>query len=65
MKSEKFTPDHVDCGIILPYHQIQVAQFQLFNTAMTACEAANNEDECRHYILNESGEEYYMGSWID
>jgi hypothetical protein len=26
---------------------------------------ANRRGRCRHYVLNDSGQEYYEGLWID
>jgi len=65
MKSEKRALDQVDSGSMLSYRQIQLNQFQQFSTALTACEAANNKGEACHYIINESGKEYYGSTWID
>ena len=65
MKSEKFTLDHVVSGSMSSSRHIQVDQFQEFSTALTACEVANDKAGFRHYVLNESGEEYYEGTWIN
>jgi hypothetical protein len=47
------------------YRHIQVDQFQQLNLALNACEVANDAAGLHHYILNDSGEEYYKGVWID
>lgn len=65
IKSEKSILANSACGSMSSYNQIQVDQFQQFSAALIACEAANDKDGFRHYILNASGEEYYEGSWID
>jgi hypothetical protein len=65
MKSEKFTLDHLDSGSRSLYRQIQVSQFQRFSAALTACGAANDNIGSRHYVLNESGKEYFKCTWID
>jgi hypothetical protein len=65
MKSEKFTFEHAVSGSMSSYRQILVNKFRQFSTALTACEVANDIAGFRHYVLNESGEEYYEGTWID
>jgi hypothetical protein len=65
MKSEKLPLDRVNSGSVSSCRQIQVTQFQRFNTALIACGVANGNGESFHYILNESGKEYYGGTWID
>ncbi len=65
MKSKQVTLDHPISGLMSSYRQIQVAQFQKFGAALRACEVANNKGTSRHYVLNEMGEEYYDGAWID
>ena len=65
MKSEKFTLDHLTSGLISFYRQTQVECFQQFRSALRACEIANNGGRSRCYILNESRQEYYDGTWIN
>jgi len=65
MKSEKLNLAHVIHGTMSSYQQIQTEQFQGFGAALIACETANNKVGLRYYILNDSGKEYYEGSWID
>jgi hypothetical protein len=65
MKSEKFTLDHLTSGLISFYRQTQVKHFRQFRSAMGAYEVANNNGRSRYYLLNESGQEYYGGTWID
>lgn len=65
MKSEKFTLDHLTSGLISFYRQTQVKHFRQFRSALGACEVANNNGRSRYYLLNESGQEYYGGTWID
>jgi len=47
------------------YEQKEVAQYPLFDDALAACEKANRESQSRHYLMNESGQEYYALVWID
>ncbi len=65
MKSEKFTLDHLTSGLISFYRQTQVTHFQQLRPALHACELANNSGRSRYYLLNETGQEYYGGNWID
>jgi len=65
MKSEKFTLDDVTSGLISFYRQTAVECFPQLYVALGACEVANNNGSSRHYLLNESGQEYYGGTWID
>ncbi len=65
MMSEKLNFGHVGSGSMSLYHQIQIEQFQGFGAALTACETANNNSGLHYYLLNDSGKEYYEGSWID
>jgi hypothetical protein len=65
MKSQKYTLDHLVSGRMSSYRQFEVTHFQQVLEALGACEAANNEGRFRHYVLNESGQEYYDGTWID
>jgi len=65
MKSEKVILDHAISGHLVSYRQIEVEHFEQFGAARGACEIANRRDEPRHYVLNESGQEYYDGAWID
>ena len=65
MKSEKFTLDYLTAGLTSFYRQTQVKCFQQFRSALGACEVANNRSRSRYYLLNESGQEYYGGTWID
>ena len=65
MKSEKFALDRLVSRSMSSYRQTQVDQFQQFSAALTACEVANDKAGFHYYILNESDEEYYEGTWID
>ena len=65
MKSNKFTLDHLVSGLMSSYRQTEIGHFQQFRAALGACEVANNEGRSRFYVLNESGQEYYDGTWID
>ena len=65
MKSEQFTLDHVISGLLSTYRNTAVCHFRQFRAALGACEVANNKDRSRYYVLNESGQEYCDGIWID
>ena len=65
MKSEKFTLNHVVSGYLSSYRQSEVNHFQKFRHAHEACEHANNNGRSHYYVLNDSGQEYYDGTWID
>jgi hypothetical protein len=65
MKSEKFTLDHLTSGLISFYRQTQVKHCQQFRPALCACEVANNSGRSRYYLLNELGQVYFSGTWID
>ena len=65
MKSEKFTLDHLTSGLVSFYRQTQVKRLGRLRAALGACEVANNAGGPRYYLLNESGQEYYGGTWID
>ncbi len=45
--------------------QFAVMQFERFLKALAACDSANNGNESHHYILNETGQEYFNGTWFD
>jgi hypothetical protein len=61
IKSEKFTHNHEVSGSMLSYRQIQLNQFRQFSAAFTTCEVANVKVGSCHCVLNESGEEFYIG----
>jgi len=65
MKSEKFTLDHLTAGLGSFYRQTQVKHFPQFRPALGACEVANNSGRSRYYLLNELGQEYFGGTWVD
>jgi len=65
MKSEKFTLDHTVSGPLASYRQSLVSRFRQPRAALVACKLANGTGANRHYVLNESGQEYFDGTWID
>ena len=65
MKSEKFTLDHPISGLMSSYRQTEMGNFEQFVAAHGACEVANYRGSSRYYVLNESGQEYFKGTWID
>jgi len=66
MKSERYTLDHLVSGPMSSYRQSEVTHYRQANEALKACEMANNKGEsARHYVLNDTGQEYFGGTWID
>ncbi len=65
MKSEKFTLHHMVSGSLSLYRHFQINEFHQFSKAVDACNVANRNVECRFYILNDAGKEFYEDSWID
>ena len=65
MKSEKFTLDHVISGLMSSYRHTEIRHFRQFRAALGACDVANNKGRPSYYIVNDSGQEYYDGTWID
>jgi len=47
------------------YEQKKVGQYADFDVALEACDQANRAHTDRHYVMNDSGKEFYNGSWID
>ena len=47
------------------YRQVQPHQFQKLKVVLTACGIYNDKPGSRHYVINESGKEYYEGIWIN
>jgi len=47
------------------YEQKEVGQYVHFLDAVAACDEANREHADWHYVMNDSGKEFYNGSWID
>jgi len=52
-------------GPLSSYRQSLVAQFRQPRAALVACKLANGTGANRHYVLNESGQEYFDGVWVD
>ena len=47
------------------YEQRKVGQYAHFLDAVAACDQANREHTSRHYLMNDSGKEFYGNTWID
>jgi hypothetical protein len=47
------------------YEQKKVRRYADFAVALEACDKANQEHPDWHYVMNDSGKEFYNGSWID
>jgi hypothetical protein len=66
MKSERYTLNYPVSGPTSTYRQSEVTHYRQANEALKACEVANNKvDGARHYVLNDTGQEYFGGAWID
>ena len=65
MQSQKFTLEHHGSGPISTYRQRLIGQYGEIRTALEACHEANAEGRHRYYVLNDAGQENYLGSWID
>jgi len=65
MESEKFSLVHGTSGLVSAYRQIEIDHFHQFSSALRAWEDANHEASSRFYLLNQAGQEYYDGSWIE
>lgn len=65
MKSEKFTLEHSASGRMSLYRQTEIGHYDKLTAARKACEFANSNGNPRCYVVNESGQEYYEGTWID
>jgi hypothetical protein len=64
MKSKPTTLEHGATGS--PAHtQKEVAKYAVLDDAVAACEKCNREVSSRHYVVSESGKEYYAGVWLD
>jgi hypothetical protein len=64
MKSEQAKPGSNATGS-REYEQKKVAQYADFDAAVAACDQANREHPDRHYLMNDSGKEFYADNWID
>ncbi|MET0122404.1 MAG: hypothetical protein ABW124_15305 [Candidatus Thiodiazotropha sp. 6PLUC9] len=65
MKCEMIANDLQVSGFGAVYRQILMSQFHPFSDALAACGAASDTVGSRHYVLNQSGKEYYGSTWID
>ena len=59
MRSDRFILDHLLAGLMSSYRQTEISHFERFSDAHEACEVANDKGRHRHYVVNESGQEYY------
>ena len=65
MRSAKFTLYHTISGPMSSYRQSLVGHFRQSRAAIGACRVANASSPDRYYVLNELGQEYFRGFWID
>lgn len=65
IKSELIPFHNATSEAVPSYRQVQLHQFQKLEAALTACEFYNDKSDQRHYVINETGKEYYEGIWID
>ena len=63
IKSERLSIETSD--VLSSYRQVQVYQLQQLEAALRAFDICNDKSGSRHYILNEAGNEYYEGLWIE
>ena len=64
MKSEQIKFENGTTGS-RAYEQKEVGQYVELETVLAACSKANQKLKARHYVMNDSGKEYYADSWID
>jgi hypothetical protein len=64
MKSERTSRVQAE-AMFRPYEQTEVGRYVVFDEAVSACAKANRKLDVRHYVMNDSGKEYYAGGWID
>lgn len=65
MMSEKPNRNYMSSGYLSTYQQTEVNHFTHFDSALKACESANNKGKSRFYVINEAGQEYFGCTWID
>ena len=65
MISQKLALEHPVSGLLSSNRHAEVDHFRHFSAPLDACESANQIGEPHYYLLNDSGQEYYDGSWID
>ena len=65
MRSTEFTVVHPTLGPMSSFRQRLIGEYRQMGTALAACEKANASDGKRCYVLNELGQENYLGEWID
>jgi hypothetical protein len=65
MKSERYVLEDLVSGSKSSYRHSEVNRYRQASEAVTACKLANSEDIARHYVLNDRGQEYFGGVWID
>lgn len=64
VKSERTKVGRFVPGSSCAYDQIKVAEYANLDEAVTARDEANLALKSRHYLMNDSGREYYNGIWI-
>jgi hypothetical protein len=64
MKSQQAKPEAGNKGS-RPYAQMAVGQYPVLGDALAACDEANRKLHSRHYVMNDTGKEYYSDCWID
>ena len=64
MKSEKTKPETGEKGP-RTYEQKVVCHYPALGDAMAACDTANRKLQCRYYIIDDFGKEFYADRWID
>lgn len=65
MKSVRLVLQHATLGPMSSYRHGLVRHYLRPEAAVRACDTANKNGTQCYYVLNESGQEHYQGSWID
>ena len=65
MKSVRLVLQHATLGPMSSYRHSLVGHYPRSQAAVGACDTANKRGAYCYYVLNESGQEHYQGSWID
>ena len=47
------------------FDQKEVTHYADFDEVVAACDKANRVLKVQHYVMNDSGKEYYTDTWID
>lgn len=65
MQSRKFTLEFPAARPMSGYRQHLIGRYEKLCVALDACERANANGGHHYYVLDDSGQENYLGAWID